>query len=870
MKKNSALAAEANENAIPNEPLQYNTNDQKLCSGYGMYHSPNAETNPRRLVTVTLADIEAMLMDPPSVAKGSAQWVIPSTLLDRTSSIQHRDGEYWALWSDIDKAQGVTFTELVEIARQIIPGNFIAYTSRSATEENQKARLIIMLSEPVSGGVWKALQKILNDKLEAAGVPPDRASETNNQLCYLPNRGEFYQYHIEADNWKGTMNPDRWADELAEEAERQAAEDAKNRAAVKPERIHKYRAAMPEGGIVPSEYIRANYPSTKQLLEDAGAIFVSERDFYPGGRTKDGNPGGRYDPEKDRFYSHHANDPFSDGYWHGQINLLMQHNGIDWQKEGALVELCSILEVKPGVSIEKHNRRAFMAEKSRQEAIEQFGAPVTDEAQKLADQIHGQLLAMLGVDAEDEPEEAASIKPNAENITRMINGAFWSGSKSKVFLLNHSESLIQFRENDSFKFLAQTFGAVIERAAVEKLAERLSFGCEKPEAEANARRKFVTSCMTVAKTAILDYLKYHNQRESIEWRVDMFGKFSRMELIEDKARIVLTHKPFPQHQKPEAYARIIADYKEHFSRFDEFLKFVAMARFALDRKKAYLWILADSDWGKGFLTGVLAKLGVCVETSMKEVEAMLEGKPVGRSAEDFKRAMVLLIDEFKTVKSELKQLQSEITLSPKNQLSCTVEIFAKVFTSAESVGSLVTENGVEDQFANRMSTFVESGDITKRAVFQEVGNSQYFRAVLAHTAETLNREISTMQQLGRETAETVAEEWLNGFISRYGLDTVYERFSDSLPDLVGQILEYLKDRAAFDDLIVTMNGDTYVKSPAKVLDDYLTEHFDQSQIAAFRKKKPELLKMMSEDGEGSKTHRIGAGKPFKAVKLRKL
>jgi len=57
------------------------------------------------------------------------------------------------------------------------------------------------------------------------------------------------------------------------------------------------------------------------------------------------------------------------------------------------------------------------------------------------------------------------------------------------------------------------------------------------------------------------------------------------------------------------------------------------------------------------------------------------------------------------VKSELKQLQSQITLSPKNQLSCTVEIFAKVFTSAESVGSLVTENGVEDQFANRMSIF---------------------------------------------------------------------------------------------------------------------------------------------------------------------
>jgi len=575
----------------------------------------------------------------------------------------------------------------------------------------------------------------------------------------------------------------------------------------------------------------------------------------------------RGDDGKARCYSHHGeSDPLSnlnhDGHALDVFDVLCC---LDYGGDVSRAVLALAPKVDPDG--QKRRQREHMAEKSRQQVVKQFGAAVTADAQKLADSIHGQLLAMLAVDAKEQPEEAASLKPNAENITRMINGAFWSGGKSKLFLLNHDESLVQFLATDAFKFLTKTFAAAVNQLAVATLAANLDFGLD-PAKAAPARAKFVANCMAVAKTAILDHLKYHNQRESIEWRVDMFGRLSRLELLEDKARIVLTHKPFPVFDQPEGYARIIADYKEHFTRFDDFLNFVTMARFALDRKKAYLWVLADSDWGKGFLTGVLAKLGVCVETSMKEVEAMLEGKPVGRSAEDFKRAFVLLIDEFKTVKSELKQLQSQITLSPKNQLSCTVEIFAKVFTSAESVGSLVTENGVEDQFANRMSIFQEAGDITKRPVFQEVGNSRYFRAVLAYTAGSLNNGIGAMQRLGKEEAEAHAEACLNGFIKLHGLDTVYERFSDSLPALAAELVEYFTDGdGSMSSLVINDHGAVYLRSPAKAVDDYLVEHYDQSQITAFRKKKDELIRLMCVEGKGNKTHRI-KGEPKRAVKMK--
>src|SRR5690554_773207 len=573
------------------------------------------------------------------------------------------------------------------------------------------------------------------------------------------------------------------------------------------------------------------------------------------------------DDGKERCYSHHgAADPLSNTNNGGHaldvfdVICILEYGG---DVSRAIAELAPLVDPVG----QKDRLRAYMAAKAAQETIAILGSTVTSEPQKLAARIHEQLIKRLQVDKDEQPEQADSLKPDAERITRMINGSFWSGSKSKVFLLNHDESLVQFREPDAFKFLTRTFGNVVSREAVEALANNMSFGCSSAGAEANARAKHIANCMNVVKNAVLDHLKYSNQRESVEWRVDMFAKYSRMELIEDKARIVLTHKPFPNIQRPKGYAEIIADYKEHFARFDEFLLFIVAARFAIDRKKAYLWLFAESDWGKGFLTGIFNKLGCCVETSMKEIEAMLEGKPVGRSAEDFKRAFVLLIDEFKTVKSELKQLQSEISLSPKNQLTCTVEVFAKVFTSAESVGSLVTENGVEDQFANRMSIFKESGDITARPLYKSVGNSQYFKAVLSYTAEKLNALIREMQAAGRDAAETKAEQWLNDFIKRNGLDTVYDRFSDSLPDLAAEMVEYFTGLAGDESKVIRNYGDFYLKSPGRNVDNYLNEFSDPSAVTAFRKKKDELMVLMSEDGEGYKSHRIN-GKVVKAVKLK--
>ena len=492
------------------------------------------------------------------------------------------------------------------------------------------------------------------------------------------------------------------------------------------------------------------------------------------------------------------------------------------------------------------------------QAFQKYGGESnTTPAQKLKREIESRIVAALKIDPDD-MGLIGLLGVDVSVVDKIINGAFWSGQKSKLFFLNHEGNLNQFIGKEAYGFLAKNFGKVIDTSKFPELVKAMGI---KNGTEAEKTIKHISK---IHQEIIMNHLKYRNQRDSVEWCVDMFSDESTMEFREDVVRLILPHKPFQSHGKYDD--AIISDFKDHFSRFDELLEFIVMSRFVLDRKKSYLWLKASSDWGKGFILGIFKAMGCSVETSMKEVEAMLEGKPVGWSPRDFKRAFVFCIDEFKTVKSELKQLQSEITLSPKNQLSCNVEIFAKLFLSAESVGSLVTENGIEDQFANRINLFEEEGSLVTRPLYKEAGNPAYFRSVLAYTVERMNTHVDKMKAMGRVKAQTHAEGWLNVFMSSYGLDTYYERFSASLPKLAKEISRYWRKEWQ-DDKIKTTNAGVFVTSASKLLSDYFERHFDRSPIPSLRKKKAELLKLISIDGKCVKTHWIGDGTRVKAVKV---
>jgi len=168
-------------------------NEAQLCSGLGSRHTNEPEKQNRKpYLGITLSDIQGLVDNPTSVKKENAQWIIPSTLKSRNFKKQRQEGKYWLLWLDLDKTPP-PIEELKSHLTDII-GNcdFEIYNTSSATADNQKCRILIPLRQWLRCEDWTLCQEILNDKLTALNIEPDRANKRSGQLCYLPNKGKFY------------------------------------------------------------------------------------------------------------------------------------------------------------------------------------------------------------------------------------------------------------------------------------------------------------------------------------------------------------------------------------------------------------------------------------------------------------------------------------------------------------------------------------------------------------------------------------------------------------------------------------------------------------------------------------------------------
>ncbi|MET4208224.1 DNA-primase RepB domain-containing protein [Bradyrhizobium sp. LA2.1] len=472
-----------------------------------------------------------------------------------------------------------------------------------------------------------------------------------------------------------------------------------------------------------------------------------------------------------------------------------------------------------------------------------------EHAKKLTGHIKVALSGLLPPHVKDAPEEFAV---DADAVERIVGGTFWDAKGSKLYMVNPGDqSLVLCSIADAKTFIKRSHGYPVDvEAAGSVLAQWLPIDPKTDPISAGIKQ-----VSAIVHKHILDHLKYHNQRSSIEYRVDMFADTARVELLENRARVVLTHKRLTESRADGT--EIVGDYKQHFPELDAVIEFIVAARFAGDRKKAYLWLLADSDWGKGFLLGVLRELGISVEMSVREIEAFFEGKPVGRSPTDFTRAFVLSVDEFKAVKSEIKQLQSTIPLAPKFQMTSEVEVFAKLFTSAEQVRSLVGEHGVEDQFANRFSLIEKSGSIEDRDIFSR-DKDRYHRVVTAYVARELNCLIDTYIQLGRDSAQKRGRDVLDAFIGEHGIARSHGRVSEAGDDIAADFIAWVREREQRKSEVLFRKhaGSTYLPAAGALFSEYVKERVDPSERATISKKVGTILKSICPDRKGSAVHRI--------------
>lgn len=216
---------------------------RKMVSGFGQFHTDEIDpVRPEKRRTpyadVTIDQIRQLVDNPQQTDKASAQWVIFSTLPSRSFKAQEAQGEFLALCADIDHEAPSLDILKAKIINLIGDSDYEIYTTRSATADLPKSRIIIPLFKPLSGANWTIYQEILNDQLEAVGVGVDRASQRPGQLFYLPNRGSFYDSRSNRNNQ--CFDPvAAWSDiaveklkgvaQAEQEAQKKREEAAKNR-----------------------------------------------------------------------------------------------------------------------------------------------------------------------------------------------------------------------------------------------------------------------------------------------------------------------------------------------------------------------------------------------------------------------------------------------------------------------------------------------------------------------------------------------------------------------------------------------------------------------------------------------------------------
>ena len=145
------------------------------------------------------------------------------------------------------------------------------------------------------------------------------------------------------------------------------------------------------------------------------------------------------------------------------------------------------------------------------------------------------------------------------------------------------------------------------------------------------------------------------------------------------------------------YKYLVKTYiKKVFPYFNEFLDVITYNLFDKGLKRSYVYINAKSDWGKSFLMDLFGELNIGFETTIQKITKT----PSPYKSEHFKDKILLMIDEFTVFKHELKRLTNKYLLEPKNKSDVEVQLFTKLFVSAELSTSF--DDTTDEQIINRI------------------------------------------------------------------------------------------------------------------------------------------------------------------------
>jgi len=334
--------------------------DAPLCSGQNIKIVNN-------FTPITLKDINSMVKNPVDVKKLDCPYFIPSNLMSKTHQEQRDKGKFYALvadvdWKEVESEKILTMLYVAEHFNSILPDTQATiYASKSATPEIQKCRIVIPLAVTVSGTDFEIYQEILNDKLDAAGVIPDRATERAGQMYFLPNKGQWYNFiPMEGRIFEYI----EWADEYAQK-KKQIEIEHNECQRIKEKRAQEQLKEFTNDKINIIKTYNDNTP-IEAALNRSGFKQIGNKYLSPNSSSK--SPGVKI--LGTQAISYHGSDSdigvkTKNVFQCFDAFSLFQYFECGNDRKTALHEAGNMFTTAQGITIEKHNQRIYMKEQDQ-------------------------------------------------------------------------------------------------------------------------------------------------------------------------------------------------------------------------------------------------------------------------------------------------------------------------------------------------------------------------------------------------------------------------------------------------------------------------------------------------------------------------
>lgn len=332
--------------------------------------------------------------------------------------------------------------------------------------------------------------------------------------------------------------------------------------------------------------------------------------------------------------------------------------------------------------------------------------------------------------------------------------------------------------------------------------------------------------------------------------------FDTREVTKVNNKLLITKPSFmgntTQHKTAmECYGEIIKDYKDHFPQLDNILRFFMACRFTEDREHSHLYLRMPSRWGKSAFKDILIEtLKVAIEVSYADI---FENQKSTISPSEFQRSFVMIVDEFTKFPANLKEWDSRRSFASKNQLREKVEIFGKMYMSANKSSSF--NGSVTPQIANRvinMDMGENSVMMVERPVYQRF-KAHYTYCTTLYIYNTFIALKEEYLSMGKYTANLEASKFLSLLHGKFKIktgETIGTFIKDELLPLLQKHIKRSVNEMGFEDDNIQKiikgkyTGSYFVKGYSRILQDLAKVNFDEDQIKSINHNRAEFPELM--------------------------